>query len=312
MYELILLILGLGGLWLGAELIVRGSQNIARFFKISELFIGLTIVSIGTSLPEIAVSIAGGFQRLTGVETSGIVVGNAVGSCLNQISIILGIVGLVGGILLITKRELRREGLMLLGSIAIFFVFSFDGVLTKFEGAVMIIIYIIYFISLFREEKIYEKIKRPQIDLLWDIVSIVAGLLLIIYASKVVVGNGVSLAHMWGVKESLIGILLVGLGTGLPELAVSLTAIARKSTAIAVGNIIGSNICDLLFSLGLGTMISGFIVNHNLIWFDIPIMFGIALIVLLLFNRSKRLKRKEAIILIALYIIYLAFKLKGF
>ena len=312
MYELILLILGLGGLWLGAELVVKGSQNIARFFKISELFIGLTIVSIGTSLPEMAVSIAGGFQKLAGMATSGIVVGNAIGSCLNQISIILGIVGVVGGVLLITKRELRREGLMLIASIVIFFVFAFDGTLTRFEGLIMIIIYILYFISLFREEKIYEKIRRPQLNLLWDVTSIVAGLLIIIYASKTVIGNGVSLAHMWGVKESLIGILLVGLGTGLPELAVSITAILRKSTAIAVGNIIGSNICDLLFSLGLGTIIAGFAVNHNLIWFDIPIMFALAVIVLLLFRNQRRLKRKEALLLIAIYLIYLIFKLKGF
>ena len=312
MYELVLLILGLGGLWLGAELVVRGSQNLARFFKISELFIGLTIVSIGTSLPEIAVSISGALQRLQGIETSGLVVGNALGSYLNQISLILGVVGIFGGVFLISKRELRREGLMLLGSIAIFFVFALDGKLTQFEGIVMIIVYLLYFISLFREEKVYEKIKRPQLNLVWDISSIVAGLLIIIYASEAVISNGVSLANMWGVKESLIGILLIGLGTGLPELAVSVTAIIRKSTSIAIGNIIGSNITDLMFSLGLGTVISGFIINHNMVWFDIPILFGIVALVLFLFSRGKRLKRKEAIILIAVYITYLILKLKGF
>ena len=311
MYELTLLIVGLAGLWLGAELVVRGSQNLARFFKISELFIGLTIVSIGTSLPEIAVSISGALQRLQGIETSGLVVGNALGSYLNQISLILGIVGVLGGVFLISKRELRREGLMLLASIAIFFVFALDGKLTKFEGIVMIIVYLLYFFSLFREEKVYEKIRRPQLNLVWDISSIVAGLLIIIYASQTVIGNGVLLAQMWGVKESLIGILLIGLGTGLPELAVSATAIIRKSTSIAVGNIIGSNITDLMFSLGLGTVISGFIVSKNLLWFDVPILFGMALLVIILFARGKRLKRKEAIILIAVYIAYLILKLKG-
>lgn len=312
MYEIVLLILGLGGLWLGAELVVKGSHNIANFFKISELFIGLTIVSIGTSLPEIAVSITGGIQRLRGIETSGLVVGNALGSYFNQISLILGIICILGGVLVITKRELRREGLMLLASIAIFFIFAFDGVLTKFEGAVMVIIYLLYFLSLLREEKIYEKIRRPQLHLLWDSTSIIAGLLIITYASKTVILNGVLLAHTWGLKESLIGILLIGLGTGLPELAVSITAIIRKSTAIAIGNLIGSNITDLMFSLGLGTAISGFIIDKRLLFFDIPVLFGTALLVILLFLKGKRLKRKQAVILIAIYIIYLILKLKGF
>lgn len=312
MYEFILLILGLGGLWLGAELIVKGSQNLARFFKISELLIGLTIISIGTSLPEIAVSVAGGFEKLAGIDTSGIVVGNAIGSCLNVITILLGIVGLFG-VLLITKREIIRDGLMLLGAIAIFFVFALDGKLTKFEAIVMIVIYVIYVVNLFREERIKEKVRRPKLHLLWDVISIVAGVLIIIYASKMVVDNGVSLAHVWGVKESIIGILLIGLGTGLPELAVSLTAVFRKSTAIAVGNLIGSNICDLLLSLGMGTVIaSGFIINKSLVWFDVPFMFAAALLVLILFWNGRRLKRKEAAILVIVYVIYLILKLRGF
>jgi cation:H+ antiporter len=310
-HELMLLIIGLAGLWLGAELVVRGSQNLARFFKISELVIGLTIVSIGTSLPEIAVSVSGGLGRLAGIETSGIVVGNALGSCMNQITIILGIAGLFGA-LLITKRGLLRDGLMLLVSIVLFFIVSYDLKITRFEGFILIVVYGLYFLNLLREEKLYEKIRRPELHLLWDIVSLVAGLFFVIYASKMVVNNGVSLAGIWGVKESLIGILIIGLGTGLPELAVSISALWKKSTGIAVGNLIGSNICDLLLSLGLGTVISGFAVGAGLLNFDIIFMFFTALAVLFLFRTGKRLSKMEAIMLIVIYVVYLGLKLQGF
>lgn len=311
-YELLFLIIGLAGLWVGAELVVNGSYNLARFFKMSELVIGLTIVSIGTSLPEIVVSIRGGLERAMGVETSGIVVGNALGSCLNQITIILGIAGLFSGALLITKRELLRDGLMLLGSIALFFIVSYDLEITRFEGIILIIVYGLYFLNLLREERIYEKMRRPELHLLWDLVSLVAGLFFVIYASKMVVLNGVSLAGIWNVKKSFIGIVIIGLGTGLPELAISLNALWKKSTGIAVGNLIGSNICDLLLSLGLGTVISGFVVGRGLVRFDIIFMVFTAMAVLFLFSRGRRLTRKEAIILIIIYVVYLGLKLQGF
>ncbi len=309
MYELLLLIMGIVGLWIGAESVVHGSENIAKFFRVSPLLIGLTIVSIGTSLPEIAVSVAGGLERLRGIETSGIVVGNALGSCLNQITIILGIVGLFG-MLLITKRELIRDGLMLLGSIVFFFLVAWDGKLTRLEGVIMVTIYLIYFINLFREEKVVEERREPT--RIWtDIVALIAGLAIVIVASRMTVDNGVVLAQAWGIRESLVGILIVGLGTGLPELAVSLTAIRHSDAAIAVGNLIGSNICDLLFSLGLGTIISGFVVGKNLLKFDVPFVFGAAVLILLLFRRKMRLKRKEAILLILAYIVYVGLKFRG-
>lgn len=308
LHELSFLVLGLAGLWLGAELVVKGSQNIASFFKISGLVIGLTIVSIGTSLPEIAVSVRSGFERLAGIEASGIAVGNALGSCLNQITIILGVVGLFSA-LLITKRELLRDGLMLLSSVILFFIVAYDLKITRFEGVILILVYCLYLFNLLREEKLYEKIRRPKLHLLWDILSLAAGIFFIIYASKMVVLNGIALADKLGVTKSFIGILIVGLGTGLPELAVSISAILRKSMGIAIGNLIGSNICDLLLSLGLGTVISGFVVEEGLLKFDIIFTFFTVLAVLFLFSRGKKLTRKEAVMLIIIYFIYLGLKL---
>ncbi len=309
MNGLLLLIMGIAGLWIGAESVVNGSENIARFLKMPPLLIGLTIVSIGTSIPEIAVSVVGGLERLRGIETSGIVVGNTIGSCLTLITLLIGIVGLFGT-LLITKRELMRDGMMLLGSIVLFFLVAIDGNITKLEGAIMLIVYIVYFVNLFREERQREK-RRKEMHILSDVIALIAGLVIVIVASKMVVDNGIILSELWGIKESLIGILFLGLGTGLPELAVSISAIRRKAIGLAVGNMIGSNICDILFALGLGSVISGFAVGRGLLKFDIPIMFGVTLLTLLLFRSKLRLKRKEAILLILVYCVYAGLKFSG-
>ncbi|MBW2993018.1 calcium/sodium antiporter [Candidatus Woesearchaeota archaeon] len=309
MNGLLLLVMGIAGLWIGAESVVQGSTNIARYLKMSPLLIGLSIVSIGTSIPEIAVSVMGGIGRLSGIETSGIVVGNTIGSCLTLLTLLIGIIGLFGT-LLITKRELMRDGMMLLGAIALFFVVAIDGHITKLEGAIMLIIYIVYFVNLFREEKQREK-RRKEMHIFSDIVALIAGLVIVIVASKMVVNNGIILSELWGIKESLVGILFIGLGTGLPELAVSLSAIRRKTVGLAVGNMIGSNICDLMFALGLGSVISGFVVSRNLLKFDIPFLFGAAILTLVLFRSKLRLKRKEAVLLILVYCVYAGLKFMG-
>ena len=179
MLEIILLILGLVGLVLGAELILKGALNIAEHYKISHLFIGLTILAVGTDLPELFISITGAIHRLGGVETSGLIVGESIGSCFGQIALVLGIAGLFGTLIL-TKRELIRDGLMMLGSVALLFLVSIDGKITRAEGVMFIIIYIFYFVVLQKEEKLHEKVKRaPSMHLQWDVSSLIGGFIIL-------------------------------------------------------------------------------------------------------------------------------------
>jgi len=318
-YPLIFLVLGLVGLLLGSRLAVDGFENVARHFGISHLLIGLTVVSIGTSLPEISVSVMGAVDILAGAEmsaVSGIVIGNKIGSYINQLTVIMGIVGLVG-LMSINKRQLKREGTMLILSIILFSLVSLDLKITPLEGVIVTVAYLLYFIYLVKQEapsKSTSKVEegRPKMHLFKDFLIILIGMGVLLYAAEVVVENSVQLAELWHVPPSVAGLLIVGLGTGLPELTIDITALRRGAMGIAVGDMIGSNICDILFSLGAGAMISGFTVEPILLWFDTPFMFLIAFLVLGLFMRNMRLERKEALVLVFVYVSYVVLKLTFF
>jgi len=312
----ILLIIGLAVLFLGSQLAISGFENIARHFGLSHLFIGLTVVAIGTSLPEIGVSVVGAIDILAGLEmsaVSGIVVGNTIGSFLNQLTIIMGIVGLVG-LMSITKRELKREGTMLILSIILFSLVAWDLKITPLEGVAVTLAYLLYLIYLVRQEVRFKstpkaKEKMPKMHLIKDLLMILIGMGALLLAAEFVVEGSVQLAELWSVPTSVAGLLIVSLGTGLPELTIAITALRRGVTGIAVGDMIGSNICDILFSLGAGAMISGFTVEPVLLFFDTPFMFLIAFLVIGLFLRNMRLERKEALVLIVVYVSYVLLKL---
>jgi len=316
---LIFLVLGLVGLLIGSQLAVGGFENVARHLGISHLLIGLTVVAIGTSLPEITVSVIGAVDILMGAEmsaVSGVVVGNKIGSYINQVTIIMGIVGLVG-LMSITRRELKREGTMLILSIALFALVSLDLKITPLEGVVVTLAYLIYFIYLVKQEAPHRQTARAgqekqKTRLFRDFLMIFIGMGVLMCAAEVVVGRAVQLAELWRVPPSVTGLLIVGLGTGLPELTIDVTALRRGAMGIAVGDMIGSNICDILLSLGAGAMISGFTVDPVLLWFDTPFMFLVAFLVLGLFMRNMKLERKEALVLVFVYVFYVSLKLTLF
>ena len=309
MLEFIFLILGLLGLVIGSHLIIKGGLNIAEHYKISQFFIGLTIFAIGSDLPELFIDITGAIKKLNGFDTSELIIGETIGTCLGQIALTLGIVGLFSTLTL-KKRELQRDGLLMVGSVALLFFLGFDGEISKNDGIILILTFLIYFISLFREEKIYEKIQiTSKIHLTWAIFSIIGGFAILIYSSSIVVDNALILATIWGVSQSIIGIFIVGLGTSLPEMVISLSALRKRAFRLSVGNLIGSNIFDILFTLGISSAISGFIVDQKFLKFDIPFLFATSIIVLIFFGKRKKIDKKEAIALISIYITYVLIKL---
>ena len=247
---------------------------------------------------------------------SGIVVGNKIGSFLNQLTIIMGLVGLTG-LMSITKRELKREGIMLVLSIILFSLVALDLKITPLEGVAVTLAYLLYFIYLVKQEarpipssKVEEE--KPKIHPIKDLLIILAGMGVLLLAAEFVVEGSVHLAEILSIPTSVTGLLIVGLGTGLPELTLDITALRRGSAGIAVGDMIGSNICDILFSLGAGAMISGFTVEPVLLLFDTPFMFLVAFLVIGLFLRNMRLERKEALMLVLVYASYVILKLTFF
>jgi cation:H+ antiporter len=332
---ILFLIVGFIGLYFGAKFVIIGLENIADRLHISHIMVGLTILSIGTSLPEIAVSIMGGFDKILGIDPNidGIVIGNKIGSFLTQITLIIGILA-VSQPIFVSKWELRREGPMLFISVLIFLFFSLDGILTQFEALLMIIIYFIYLSLVIWSERRLLKIKselkvleKERLDPVSfepiesphkvsskskDIGILLIGLFILIFAAEITLLSSHDLSKELHIPENVVGILLVGFGTSLPELVADLTAIRRKSYGLAVGDILGSNICDILLATGSGVIMINFKVPMIILVFDIPVLF-LALIIAFYFLWSeKTLKRWEGALLIGFYAIYTILKISLF
>lgn len=321
-------------MYFGAKLVVISLENIAYRLGVSQLLVGLTILAIGTSLPEISVSIMGGIDKLYGIEPNvdGIIIGNKIGSFLTQITLILGILGLSQSVY-VSKWILKREGIMLFLSLFIFLLCAIDGVITRLDAIIMIAIYFIYILIVIKSEKKLER-KRQEVNsekerldplslkpiesllkpstLKKDISFLIVGFLILLGSAEIVILAAHSLAIELNIPASVVGLLIVGLGTSLPELVADLTALRRQSHGIAVGDILGSNICDILLATGAGALIVDFNVDPILIMFDIPVLFiAISLAYYFLWT-EKTLKKWEAACLVNFYVVYVVIKLLYF
>lgn len=304
MIQLPLLILGLLGLWGGTLLTVRGAVDLSARHGLSPGFVGLTVLAIGTDLPELLVSLSGSVQQLQGVDASGVIVGNAVGSAIAQGTLVLGVAGLVG-YLSVAPRMVRRDGLTLLLVIALTAALGLDGRVGRVEGAVLLIVYLIYLVALIQSENGTggEPTKPPKGRLPAPFL-ISVGLVTVILSAHVVVTEGVALAEAWGISQTVLGVLVIGAGTSLPELALSVGAAREGHASLSVGNVIGSNIFDLLVPVGLAGAISPVAVAPLTVWLDLPAVALATGALLLFLTRRRGLQRREAAALVVLYAGY--------
>ncbi len=316
--ELLFLIIGIVGLWLGALLVVESAKNISKMLGISQILVGLSVVSIGTSLPEIATNIKAGI-----VKASGIAVGTNIGSDITQITFILGIATVIGTIV-IKKEIIKRDGFMILGSIILMFLLGFTGYkVTRTEGILLVFLYMLYIYYISIKESFFTRIRRKVSDNFVkhksegfkDVILITIGIVILIYAADFVVKNALKLSDYWGVSQSFIGVMIIGVGTGLPELSTAITGMFKKASAISLGTLIGSNITDPMLSLGLGAIASGsfgLIFEKKLLFFDIPFWFVASVIALFLAWKYKKLGKKEGFILISIYVLFVFIKISFF
>ena len=316
--------LALVALWIGADLLTKAAIKIARALSLSEGFVGLTILAIGTDFPEIIVAVTGAIQKLQGQDTSEIIIGNIIGSCMSQIALVLGVAGLLR-VIRLKKENILFDCLMLIGSSVIFYITANDGLISRQDGLLFVLFYLIYLIFLNRrnlneqldrqkKSKAQSKKtpkKRKKIKLLYFI-QLIIGLAIIAKSSELVLDKGVHLASQLGVSEMVVGIILIGLGTSLPELVVSINAALKGAMAMSVSNLIGSNIVDLLLALGGSAMIAGWEINRSIVQFDIPYLIFTTVIVVLFLLTKGKLERNESLLMMALYSIYIALKVMGF
>ena len=262
--QLVLLALGFVMLVKGADWFVDGSSAVARRFGIPQLVIGLTIVAMGTSAPEAAVSLTAALKG-----DAEITIGNIVGSNILNILIILGLSSLLCN-LAVAKSTIRIENPFMIGITLVLLVLGLDGTISFFDGVILIVLFIVYLSYLFwmarkGQETVEEEAKSRS--LLMDLGFTVIGLVLIVFGSNVTVDAATELALIFGVSERFIGLTIVALGTSLPELFTSVAAARKGNADIAIGNIVGSNIFNILFVVGLSGLIipvpfiEGFIID---------------------------------------------------
>ncbi|MBK7937970.1 MAG: calcium/sodium antiporter [Lewinellaceae bacterium] len=307
---MLLILTGLAGLWLGTKLIINSAIGIASRFNLSHSFVGVAILAVGTDLPEVFVSVKAAILQLQGIESSGIITGNAIGSSISQITFILGIAGLLLKFNM-PKKDLFRDGITLISSIIVLFFFGLDGLISRIEGVILLGIYAVYYIVLMKSQTEHtddnsegKNYSNTQLSLF-----LLSGFAVLIFSSHLVVENAMLIAEKWGVAQSFIGIAIIGLGTSLPELAVTIGAAIRKSAGMSVGNVIGSNIFDGLIPIGLGGTISNIFLEKDLLYFDLPFLFASTLLVLLFLKTQRGISRIEGIVLITLFFLYITAKL---
>lgn len=306
--SIILLMVGFAVLIKGSNFFVGSAAFIARHYGISELIIGLTLVSMGTSLPELAASV---YASLNG--QGGIAVGNVVGSNIANIALVLGVCLLLKQIA-IKKRMLKRDGLVMLGVSLLFIIIIYDGI-ERWEGLVLMVIFAAYILYLYTQNKaerldcettdVCEQVEHKEGKLGTEVGKLVIGCIGVILGAKLLVDSAVDIAGHFGISQAVIGSTLVAFGTSVPELAVSLTAIMRKHQDISIGNIIGSNIFNILWVIGAAAMLNPLAVDNILINTNIPIMLIVAALLLIFMAIGNKLKRWQGVVFVAIYVIFL-------
>ncbi len=309
MIDVLLIIIGIAGLWAATELVVGGAVAIASHYGISEFYVGLVVLAIGSDLPELAVAIDSGIRNLHGMDVSGIVTGASIGSAFGQIGGVMGVAGMFG-YLVLPKRIIYQHGSILLGSVIILALTGFDGQVDRVEGLILLTLFLLYLCIILNDRKVFTdnplKIKTT-ICRQW--VRLACGLVLIYFASKITIDSCISLSTMLGVHQSVISVALIGFGTSIPELTISIGALLKKKSALSVGNLIGSNIFDTLVPIGVAALISPITFAREFLVFDLPLLFILTILVLTFFLRKKGLQRKEAFVLLLFYVSYLVFKI---
>jgi cation:H+ antiporter len=309
--DIVLLIFALAGLWFGTEVTIKGAVSIAKRYGVSEFVIGLVVLSIGSDLPELSIAIDAGFKNLAGGNYSDVVVGSALGSSLGQIGFVLGFVGLLS-YLTLPRGVVYRHGSTLLGSLMLVALFGFDGIVTFTEGAALLLVYAIYLVALMNEVNVGTAIEQTSDLSFWrSVLYLVTGLAIVVGIAELTVSSAVEVARTLGLSESLVAVILIGLGSSLPELSISVAAVSKGHHRLSVGNLIGSNVFDTLVPIGAAAVIAPLSFDAGLLRFETPYLFFVTAVVMFFFLRKRGIQRWEAAVVLALYCAYVLIKLTG-
>lgn len=308
--NVLFLIIGMVLLIKGADWFVEGSSNIAKALKIPSLIIGLTLVSIGTSLPELSVSVNSSLQGAVDMS-----VGNVVGSNIFNVLVVIGSSALFAP-MIVQKNMFKYDIPILIGIYLAFILFSFvitPNVISLVEGIIIFICFICYILFLVfrtkkenRENKVFEKKENIKISWPKNLIFIVIGVVGIIFGGEFVVTTAKTLAIKFGMSELLVSLTIVAVGTSLPELVTSMVAAKKGENDIAVGNAIGSCVFNILLILGLSSIVSPLTIDSSTL-IDVLVMLLSVVLIFIFAIKSYKINKGNGIILISMYVIYLAY-----
>ena len=299
---ILFLIIGLVLLYYGAEFLVRGSSTIAFSFGMKKIVVGLTVVALGTSMPEFVVSLSGALNEVDNVS-----VGNIVGSNLANFLLVLGITCIISPIT--TDKETVFVDLFVLIIISFLFVFfCYDGMFRGTESIVLLtlfIFYIIHQVSNRKDENTSEVIEISKGNLFRNSLFTIAGIIGLVLGGKFTVIGAVDLAQKLSISNLTIGLTVVAIGTSLPELFTSVIAAVRHEHEISIGNLIGSNIFNISFVLGIVPIISPLKISPDIIKFDNWFMLGITIFLAIIVMIRGKISRFFGFVLLLLYILFM-------
>jgi len=299
----------------GADILVEGASSLAKRLKVSDLVIGLTIVALGTSAPELAVNISASYKGQTGIAIS-----NVLGSNIANILLILGVSSIIRNVTVKENTVWKEIPFSLLAAIIVFLQANdvFFGAGTKnqisrndgLEMLAFFIIFLYYIFSIAKEENIFEdEIPKLQLSLGKSILYIIVGLILLPLGSDWVVNGAVRVAKFFGISEAYIGLTIVAIGTSLPEMATSIVALYKKNSDISIGNVVGSNIFNVFLILGISSVIRPLeFSTKNNVDVVMTVLASLILFFSLFVGKKHEVERSQGILFLLIYIIYLIFR----
>ncbi len=288
-------------LYFGAEWIIKGGVSISNKFGISKLVIGLTVVAFGTSLPELLVSLIAVFEN-----SPSLAIGNVVGSNIANVGLVLGISALIFPIS-INYAPIRRDLFIYLCSCALFILFVFDGRISRFEGGFLFIGLLFYLIVCIKNptDDQSDGENKLEFSMFKSAVYVLAGIFALSFGANFFVDGAIYLARFFGISEVVIGMSVVALGTSLPELATSAMAAFKKQSSISVGNIVGSNIFNILSILGITALFRPIDSPTNILNFEMPYMIAYGFVLILIAKLPQPVHRLSSGLLLSSYFLFI-------
>ena len=301
LFSIFSLIIGSLLLYFGAEWIIKGGVSISNKFGISKLVIGLTVVAFGTSLPELLVSLIAVFEN-----SPSLAIGNVVGSNIANVGLVLGISALIFPIS-INYAPIRRDLFIYLCSCALFILFVFDGRISRFEGGFLFIGLLFYLVVCIKNptDDQSDGENKLEFSMFKSTVYVLAGIFALSFGANFFVDGAIYLARFFGISEVVIGMSVVALGTSLPELATSAMAAFKKQSSISVGNIVGSNIFNILSILGITALFRPIDSPTNILNFEMPYMIAYGFVLILIARLPQPVHRLSSGLLLSSYFLFI-------